>query len=162
MTDLLQISIPDIAICRRRGYIYSIYAYGSNFRVVYIGQTAVREGALGRLSQHLGDGHANTFRQRLHKYEMSADLDLAGLKEIEFATVPLNQRQEFQGRARSHREAVEYLVQAKLNYYQESLGVTIISTVRKNGYCDVEFIENEACLIANELLHWLSGAVFEN
>jgi len=156
MTDLLEISVPDIAIARHRGYIYSIYARGSNFSVLYIGQTALRQGALGRLSQHLGDGSANTFRQRLRDYETRANLSLTGLKGVQFATVPLSQRQEFCGNARSHREAVEYLVQTELNQHQRSLGITIISTVRKSGYCDVDFIEREASSIVRELLEWLS------
>lgn len=156
MTEVLEISIPNIAIARHRGYVYSVYARGLNFSVLYIGQTALREGALGRLSQHLGDGNANTFLQRLRDYEVRANLSLTGFEGVEFATVPLSQRQEFQGKTRSYREAVEYLVQTQLNQHQRSLGITIISTVRKSGYCDIDFVEREASSVARELLGWLS------
>ena len=152
MSRTLQITIPDGAIARHGGYVYLIYS--PEFGAVYVGQTAARSGALGRLSQHLGDSNTNSFRQNLGRYFHYQEVDL---EKVEFASVPLSQRSEFQGKGRVYRESVEYLVQTALVKYIHfhEIRAVIVSNVRFNAYCELPFVEEEADTVITQLSAWL-------
>lgn len=153
MSEALQVTIPNGAIARHRGYIYLVYS--PEFRAAYVGQTASRSGALGRLSQHLGDSNANSFRQNVCRYFKYQEVYL---KRVEFAAVPLSQRSEFHGKGRVYREAVENLVQSRLVKYIAShkIQAVVVSSVRFNAYCDIPFIQKEADILEELFSTWLS------
>lgn len=103
----------------------------------------------------MGNGYANTFQQRvcaLFGYEEVA------LKNVEFAAVPLTDRQELNSDAREYREAVEFLVQQAIIEIvkTEGLRCAVLSRVAAGPYCSLDFIRDEAAAVMEILGTWLS------
>ena len=138
----------DGGLARRTAFVYAVYA--PEYRMVYVGQTMAREGALQRLTQHLSEGDSNTFRQRVRQL---LDLEDAPFGRVHFAAVPLDaQRYGLQ----SYREAVEIGVQRELRRRVSAGAVRagLVARVRSNGYVDLGPVRSDAEAIGAAMYRW--------
>lgn len=136
-------------MARPGGYVYAVLVVRE--RLVYIGQTRGRHGALGRLSQHLAFTPPGTLRSRV---EQTLGTDLGA---VEFAAVRLSPNRQFHATARDHREAIEAECQYALIERNASADhkVGFISRVGMNGYRRDPAVQAEASRVVELLAGWL-------
>ena len=141
----------DGGLARRTAFVYMVYA--SEYRMVYVGQTMAREGALQRLSQHLSEGESNTFRQRVAQLR---GLEDAPFGQVHFAAYPL---EGVRYESRSYREAVEIGVQRTLlrEISRGEVRAGVASRVQSNGYVDLAPVQADASTIAEAMYGWFVG-----
>ena len=153
---LLLASVRDDNLARPNGYVYAALIVRE--RLVYIGQTRGRHGALGRLSQHLAFTPPGTLRTRV---EQVLGTDLKDLGVVEFAAVQLGPHRQFHARARDHREAIEALCQYGLIEWNVSTGnkVGFISRVEFNGYVRDPAVRAEVSRLVVLFSGWLEATL---
>lgn len=149
------VSVSDAFVSTRRPWLYAIYA--PQWSALYLGQSSGREGALGRLAQHLSTGDMCTFRRRLcERYEYE-------LESLSIGTVLLwcqSLGEEYGPfTSEDYREAVEYLVQQKLLNKVAEMPlrgrVGIVSNVESNAYTRDVRVISAAEMISLKLEQWL-------
>ncbi len=147
-----EVIIPQCSICLRAPFLY--VGFIPSFRCLYLGETRSYLGALGRISQHLSETSANTFKQRicqLYKY------DSVQVENVRFLVIPFSNEKRYWTDAAEYRIAVEYLVQLNiLNILGENdTGLTLISRVVANGYTRQASVVKEAAAITKVIKKWI-------
>lgn len=117
-SDSIIITSPRVG--RSSGFIYCIYI-SDPMPIVYIGETAAKNGPLGRLSGHMQEN--GTFLQKCEK----KSVDITKIKNnIVMLTVELNDYPDFCGEAnKSNRRAIEYFVDMCMEEYSVADETTI-------------------------------------
>lgn len=120
--------ISNISHCydgQDKAYIYIWYS--KQYKVLYIGQTNDANGTLGRAISHIKKN--GTLRVR---FEDHTGENLEKAEDLTLISFRLPQSQEFISIETSYREAVEYLVQSKLQKIRGTLNpvLKVISNVR--------------------------------
>lgn len=115
-----QITITSPVLGRCSGFIYCIYITSPR-PIVYIGETAAKNGPLGRLSYHMQSN--GTFVERCRDYQ----IDLVQIDEdIHMLAVNLEAYPKYCGDAnKTNRHALEYFVNMKMEEYGVSEETTI-------------------------------------
>jgi len=123
------------------GHIYLISC--SRHKVLYVGQTNQKVGALGRLSQHVSETSSNTFIKRTKQIRRIDEINLGA---VSFYAVRLPSERMFHSQARDYREAVEHIVQTNVRNYicREKTGYLLVSLTDANGYCRDEAVRAAA------------------
>jgi hypothetical protein len=85
-------------------------------------------------------------------------VELGPLGSLHLAAWQLSPKRTFHGRARDHREAVEFLVQYRLLNELANLGhaVPILSRVHPNPYTRLKYVTHEADRCVQCFLQWLN------
>jgi hypothetical protein len=137
----------------RRGIVY--VGCSKEARIAYVGQTAGSGGVLGRWSHHLSSV-ASSFWRRV---EERGECDPQAVSDLAIFAAELGPETYWNGIESSYREAVEYLVQARLWAVCGDLVpyLRIISEVRANDTCELDFVRERAAAIFREFLSWYSN-----
>lgn len=134
----------------RRGIVY--IGCSRSASVAYIGQTAGQTGVLGRWAHHLSSSTSSFWR----RIEERGGCEPGAIEDLAVFASGLGVEPHWNGVESSHREAVEYLVQVRLQAVCGDLDpfLRIISHVRPNLTCQLPFVRTRAEAIAAEFVAW--------
>jgi predicted GIY-YIG superfamily endonuclease len=148
-------SLISSEIASHNAFVYLIFV--RDIKILYIGQTFSRCGALGRLAQHLSDTSSNTLKQRACSILQYEEIEL---KDIQFNAACLSQNRSFVQESSDYREAVEALVNNRIiNFVAKYKIGVVVSRIRANRYSELKFIKDEANLVATTFESWLLNSL---
>ena len=123
-----------------------IYIWVSkNLQCIYVGQTSGNGGVVSRSSGHVRK--KGTLRTRVYE---RCGMQIESANDWNVLSFVLPKKKIFTGVASSHREAIEYLVQTKLNEIRADTKppFEIVSNVNYSDYCD----HHEINILANNII----------
>lgn len=145
---MLRIALGSTEAARRRPFIYIGLSRAEH--VAYVGQTLDKRGVLGRWVDHVSAHEdISSFRRRLAERD---ELAFARLVDLEVLAWDLGDDAAFATLETSHREGVEYLLQARLWSFCGDLQpwLTVISRVRPNPTASMPVVREAAERIITE------------